>query len=465
MKNKISFYLLYGMLVLLGGLGVLLLIFGQKTPHPSYSENRMLSGFPKLSAETLKDGSFMTGIEDYLSDNMIERDEIVAKTEQILNRFSRKEARDPLAEQEELFQQVEALAGEAEESRTAQPTAAATPEQTASAVPEKATETPAAEPSASETGTPEPADGEKDLSAVPECRFTCIKQNGAEETIYIFPRKNIQRMIRVLNAYRAALPDDGHVFFAQPPFPGVAAFLQNGEYSGWDGALEDTINAFADDGVVAVSVQKILEKPLLNGEDLYFNTDHHWKPRAACYTANACLSAIGIDPKPYEAYAYLTYNDFYGSSASKPGYKSSHEPDTVDIMIPSTPVKGVRIYWNGTEEDAPMITSAHSYMAFLGGTLGPWRRFETGVDCGRHCLVIGDSFANVFLPYLTPYYETVHMTDVRQDYYDAGSARWTISEYIERNGIDDVYIVLSTASGVNTDYLIDSLLKYLGEKK
>ena len=50
MKNRFSFYVMFGMLVLFGGLGALLLIFGQKTPHPSETENRMLAGFPELSA-------------------------------------------------------------------------------------------------------------------------------------------------------------------------------------------------------------------------------------------------------------------------------------------------------------------------------------------------------------------------------------------------------------------------------
>ena len=102
-----------------------------------------------------------------------------------------------------------------------------------------------------------------------------------------------------------------------------------------------------------------------------------------------------------------------------------------------------------------------NYMSYLGGTLGPWRRFETGVDCDRSCLVIGDSFANCFVPFLASYYEYIHVTDVRQDYYDAANARWSISQYMLENGVDDVYFVLSTASGVNTVGLMDNLLRYL----
>ena len=59
-----------------------------------------------------------------------------------------------------------------------------------------------------------------------------------------------------------------------------------------------------------------------------------------------------------------------------------------------------------------------------------------------------------------PYYEEVHTTDLRKDYYDASHRTWTIREYIEKNGIDDVYLILSTASGLNSDYLKTYLKKY-----
>ena len=453
MKNRFSFYLLYGMLVLFGGLGALLLIFGQKTPHPSERENRMLAGFPTVSVDSLQDGSFMSGIESYLSDNMPERDGIIEKTDLILGRFSFAKEADPM---DALYEEVEALAQQtpvptAEPVRTPVPT----PE------PTDTEETPAPVstelPEASAASSPE----EKDLSGIPACTFTVTYQDGTVKEIYTFSKENVQRTVRMFNAYRALLPEDGHVFFAQPPFPGLAGFLSRGECTGWDGDLEDVINAFSDDGVCAVSVQKILEEPLLSGEDMYLTTDHHWTPRAACYTANECVKRLGIDPKPYDSYTYRVIKDFYGSASSSPGYRSKHAPDVVDIMIPSTPVKGYQILGNRSEREVPMIHDEHSYKAFLGGTLGPWRRFETGVDCGRNCLVIGDSYSNVFIPYLTPYYETVHSMDPRQGYFDFGHSGWTISEYIREHDIDDVYFVLSTASGVNSVALIENLYKYL----
>lgn len=478
MKRKPSFILLYIVLVLLGGLGAYLLLFGAREPRASMTENRMLAGFPELTKDSVKTGAFMTGLEDFLSDNMPERDGLVAQADRILDRLSLPseatgEEDDPFAAQVAAIAQEGA--GEATDApaatpeSTAEPTAAPTPtptpEPTATPAPTPtpAEETPASTPTPEPTATPEPVVVAKDLSQIKPCTFTLTERSGAIRTVYTFPTENILRAIRVLNAYRSYLPADGHVFFVEPPFPGVAASLQDGSCIGWGSDLEETITEYSDDGVYMVSVQKALEQPLLDGEFLFFTTDHHWTPRAACYTLNAILETVGIDPRPYDNHTFTVVRDFYGSALNgDPNFRKTHRPDTLDVLVPDLPVKGYRIYWDRSEKEAPLIFEKYSnYMSYLGGTLGPWRRFETGVDCDRSCLVIGDSFANCFVPFLASYYEYIHVTDVRQDYYDAANARWSISQYMLENGVDDVYFVLSTASGVNTVGLMDNLLRYL----
>lgn len=467
MKNKFSVCLIFGLLVLFGGLGVLLLLFGEKTPHPSQNENRMLAGFPELSLSGVKDGSFMGGLEEYLSDNMIDRDRIIEGTDRVMRALSIEGEADAAAEQEKLYNELAEIGNERAEEPEDAPTEAPTPipTQTPAPTPVQTEEAPQETEPVSETpapiDTPEPT-AEKNLDDVPECYFTLTRKNGTVERLYTFPKENMQRIIRVFNAYRAVLPEDGHVFFAHPPFPGVADYLRDEKYVGWGGDVEDVINEFSDDGVYAVSVQRVLEKPLLDGEFLYFTTDHHWSPRAACYTANKFIEYLGIDPKPYESYSYRVIDDFYGSaSKNNPGYRSRHKPDVVDVLIPSTPVRGHKVLWDKSEQDVPLIGQDHSYMVFLNGTLGSYRRYDTGVDCGRSCLVIGDSYSTVFTVYLTPYYESVHILDPRASYYDLKNAKWSVSEYIKENHIDDVYFILSTGTGVNSTGLGDNLLRYL----
>ena len=66
MIKKLSFILVLWWLLLSACLGILLLGNAPRIPRPSLMENRMLSGFPELSAQSLLDGSFFSGIEDFI---------------------------------------------------------------------------------------------------------------------------------------------------------------------------------------------------------------------------------------------------------------------------------------------------------------------------------------------------------------------------------------------------------------
>ncbi len=460
MKHRFTFWLTYACIALFGSLGLLLLLFGKKDARPSDEENRMLAGFPALTGESLKSGEFMEGIESYLSDAMPGRGRIVAKTASWMNALSLDKANDAQADAD-VFEAVEQF-GEDEPDAPANPTE--TPEPTDPEPTEPGQNEPAPDvPEPTASADPDAAGTPRIPREIETCTFRQIRKDGTYRTTYTFERERVDNAIRVLNAYRRKLPENGHVFFTQVPFPDIAFTLQNGDYVGWESDLEAILAANVDDGVEVVSALDVLEPGLLAGEDLYFRTDHHWKPRAACKVAQAMLKRIGIDALGYDDYTYNQNGGWYGSRVSgHPELKETTEPDTVEVLIPTLPVKGVTIDWNGTEKPCPfMVTDRHSYLAYLGGTLGPWRRYETGVDCGRKALVIGDSYICCFVPYLAPYYEEVHTTDLRKDYYDAKRAAWTVSEYLERNEIDDVYIVLSTASGVNAAYVTEYLWKYL----
>lgn len=469
MKHRFTFYLTYAAVVMFGMLGILLLLLGNKEPRPSEEENRTLAGFPEFSFGAVADGSYMRGIEDYLSDGMPARERIVSKTAAVLGALS-------LASPDEeadasAFEAVEAFGNDGgddePEGIEPAPSNADVIAPAATPVPETPLPTP---PQPSETPDETPATDETPAAAatpkvpveIKKCKFRQLRADGTAREPYTFETAEINNAVGVLNAFRDALPADGHVFFSQIPFPEIAFGLQNGSYVGWECALEEMLDTNTKDGVIVVSTLDVLEQPLLAGEDLYFTTDHHWKPRAACYLAQAMLERIGIHALAYDDYTYNHNSGFYGSKVNgKPELKQTLPPDTVEVMIPALPVKGYVVKWDGSESScAFIVTDRASYRAYLNGTIGPWRRYETGVDCGRKALVIGDSYICCFVPYLVPYYEEVHTTDLRKDYYDASHRTWSISEYIERNEIDDVYLILSTASGLNSEYLKTYLKKY-----
>ena len=85
-------------------------------------------------------------------------------------------------------------------------------------------------------------------------------------------------------------------------------------------------------------------------------------------------------------------------------------------------------------------------------------KYDSGFSTGRNALVIGDSFSNAFLPYLLPYYDSVHRTDVR--YHSDELSGGSVSALIDYYDIDDVYIILSYDNGVDS-FISKQTLEYL----
>ena len=96
MKHKLSFKITLWWVIALLFLGAALLVFGEKEERQSLMENRMLSGFPRLTLRSALSGEFMTDFENYLSDSFFGRGELVALSEDTLGLFSRQDPEDAL---------------------------------------------------------------------------------------------------------------------------------------------------------------------------------------------------------------------------------------------------------------------------------------------------------------------------------------------------------------------------------
>ena len=135
-----------------------------------------------------------------------------------------------------------------------------------------------------------------------------------------------------------------------------------------------------------------------------------------------------------------------------------------DIEIPSSlaPVRSYVVSHLTSSREVPyMREDWHNYLAYLQGTQTPWRRLVSGATTGRKALLVADSFGNCFAPYLLPYYDEVHMVDLRKGNFTVEEAGGTVGDFLDYYGIDDVYVILSTASGLNYNFTQKYLLQYL----
>lgn len=437
MKHRVSFVIIYICLLGLFTLGLAELLFADRSERPSLTENRMLRGFPELSAEELLSGDFTEGFESWLSDAFFERDTLAELSKSLLGIFAVKDAdSSPLdLSDTALFEEQE---GDAAEQAWVEEQLA----QSASEAPEASGE---------ETPPPEARDA----------YLWLIDAKGERVLWETYPAAALARLARTLDDYRACLPEDGSVHFVNVPTAEVAYKIAFGSYTGWESDLAEALQSLTGEGVYVYDATEIL--PVGQIERLYPVTDHHWHSLGAWRMAAAMLERQGVPTGDYYDYRYT----LAGQSASRSFDRralESMELSVNEFLVPEpvSPVKSYLLTYLTQREESVFIDDTQTgYRRFLGGSYTPWRLFETGFHTGRGALVIGDSYTNSFVPFLVPYYDRVLSTDLRDTKYTPVSAGANVSQYMEEYGVRDVYVVTCTMTPVKGSMLQESMERYL----
>ena len=209
MKHRASLIIVYLCLLSLFTLGAAELLLTDKEERASLTENRMLQGFPQLSAQSVLSGSFMEDFEAFLSDGFFARDKIADVTDGIMGLF-RLEDEDAMPEtidEESLFQLSQ------EETEEAAP--AATP-------------------------SPAPSDS-PESQAASDAAIWLVNAAGEQVDYQRYSADSIAHLAQVLDEYRACLPEDGTVNFVCAPTSELAYSIVNGNYTDWGSDVEEVL--------------------------------------------------------------------------------------------------------------------------------------------------------------------------------------------------------------------------------
>lgn len=201
----------------------------------------------------------------------------------------------------------------------------------------------------------------------------------------------------------------------------------------------DYITSFYD--ALEPSVYKV---PLLSAleahsqEPIYYKTDHHWTTLGAYYGYVAFCETAGLTPYPLDQFTIETVTtDFYGSLFSKGNFTYA-SPDTMQIFYPKEE-QSLSVTYNATGLTTDSLytydylSSKDKYSLFLDNN-HPLITIKTGVQNGKKLMVIKDSYANCFVPFLTLHYEEIHILDLRL-------LTIPIQNYATEQGIDDILLL------------------------
>ena len=169
-----------------------------------------------------------------------------------------------------------------------------------------------------------------------------------------------------------------------------------------------------------------------NSEDyLFFRSDHHWTQEGAFLAQEAYLKSMKLDPrKPDEYEISKVASDFLGSLTSKSGITPARA-DEVNLYLPNL---AEDIVVNLTEEQQKLtsfyqldsLEGQDKYLVFLGGNY-PVVRISTASPADRRLLIIKDSYANAFVPFMTRDFNEITMVDLR---YFTGDINQLVQDYL-----------------------------------
>ncbi len=168
-----------------------------------------------------------------------------------------------------------------------------------------------------------------------------------------------------------------------------------------------------------------------SAEALYYKTDHHWTSRGAflAYCAWCEMNGQSADSDDFEIETVTA--EFQGTLHSK--VLGTHCPfDSIELYRRKDELPcHVEFNFGKTHSETVFamdrLSQKDKYQVFLNGN-HPEITIKTAQTNGKHLLMIKDSFANAFIPFLIGDYETIHIIDPRYYY-------GNIDEYIAENDI------------------------------
>ncbi len=258
--------------------------------------------------------------------------------------------------------------------------------------------------------------------------------------------KNIARLDAFIKKYSELLGDTNVYAMLVPTAADILADKLPPFTSEYDQeALLNHIAAMLGDNFIDTREELMQHKD----EYLYYKTDHHWTALGAYYAYRAWAQAQKIPVREQEDYKISTGSEeFYGTLYSK-----------VNIQMPADTVllyedgRSYRVEYDmdGKPQKSMFsikrLSEKDKYMVYLDGNHALTQIQQQGQKkTEKKLLVIKDSYAHTFVPFLAQDYDEVIMVDFRYN-------KMPVSMIIENYGITDILVLYNATNFVHDDNL------------
>lgn len=443
------------LIVLVGGMffGMILPL----RPTVSMEEKRNLTKFPKFTVSSFLDGSYFSDISLWYSDTYPMRDGLIVADQRVKSLYG-------------MTPETKIVGGNISGDEIPTVQTEEKEEENETAISTTVTSTVAEADSTMVSGEEkevrkvEPPDSKQiDQEFQKQVTGGLYIKKDAAYNIYYYVQNSADIYISTLNQvanelagqtniYSMLIPNNSRVILSQEELDkmGGSDEVQAIEY--YYSRLNENVNT--------VDAYNILREH--NNEYLFFRTDHHWTQIGAYYAYQKFCEKKGITAHSLDYFEKKEYGDFLGSyyfelKGQSPNAAAAMKanPDQVTAYIPKGTNQMKVWKADGSQHDWALIQDAADwnigakYDLFLGGD-NPLTIIENpNISDGSSCLVLKESYGNVFIPFLVDHYQTVYAVDFR--YSDMN-----ILDYVKQHNIQDL-ILLNNISIVANTTIIDTI--------
>lgn len=184
-----------------------------------------------------------------------------------------------------------------------------------------------------------------------------------------------------------------------------------------------------------------------NGEHVFYRTDHHWTTGSAYAAYVKWCEWTGRDAHDASFYDVITASDQFRGTLYSKVLALDAPYDKIEYYIPHETVEteivcdGRQMKFTDGFYDKSFLEKKDKYASFLGGNYGEVK-ISTGKETGSSILILKDSYANCFIPFLYDYFDQIYMIDLR--YYNGD-----ISNYAQEHGVTEILALYNISSFVS----------------
>ena len=191
-----------------------------------------------------------------------------------------------------------------------------------------------------------------------------------------------------------------------------------------------------------------------NDEYIYYKTDHHWTSAGACLAYDVWSERTGGEAETEDGLVKNVVSDkFRGSLYSKILDADSAYDEIWTYGLQKDDAFGSKDCTVTIDEkqqldsiyDDEMLQKKDKYAYFLSGNYGQvhiQNQKAASKAKGKSILIIKDSFANSFVPFVTQDYENIYMVDLR--YYNGD-----MKSYLQEHNITDVLVLYNISNFIS----------------